>query len=116
MTLHDKAFYGRLRRAARRTMVLLMMCALAAMGASASGTGGVTGFLDDAFDSLKTVVTGVGAALAVWGVINLLEGYGADNPGARSSGIKQLGGGVGIILVGQALIPQLKTLFPVTVT
>ena len=30
------------------------------------------------------------AGLAVWGVINLLEGYGNDNPGAKSQGIKQL--------------------------
>jgi len=26
----------------------------------------------------------------VWGVINLLEGYGSDNPAAKSQGIKQV--------------------------
>ena len=26
----------------------------------------------------------IGAGLAVWGVINLLEGYGNDNPGANA--------------------------------
>jgi len=26
----------------------------------------------------------------VWGVVNLMEGYGNDNPGAKSQGIKQL--------------------------
>ena len=31
----------------------------------------------------------IGAGLAAWGVINLLEGYGNDNPGAKSQGIKQ---------------------------
>ncbi|SHH54574.1 Maff2 family protein [Butyrivibrio fibrisolvens DSM 3071] len=31
----------------------------------------------------------------VWGVVNLLEGYGNDNPGAKSQGMKQLmAGGV----------------------
>jgi len=30
------------------------------------------------------------AGLAVWGVVNLMEGYGNDNPGAKSQGIKQL--------------------------
>ncbi len=30
---------------------------------------------------LKTVVVAIGAGLAVWGVVNLLEGYGNDNPG-----------------------------------
>ena len=32
----------------------------------------------------------IGAGLGVWGVINLMEGYGNDNPGAKSQGIKQL--------------------------
>ena len=27
--------------------------------------------------------------LGVWGVVNLLEGYGSDNPGAKSQGMKQ---------------------------
>jgi hypothetical protein len=26
----------------------------------------------------------LGAGLAVWGVVNLLEGYGSDNPGANA--------------------------------
>jgi hypothetical protein len=29
------------------------------------------------------VVTAIGAGVGVWGVINLLEGYGSDNPGAN---------------------------------
>ena len=28
-------------------------------------------------------------ALGIWGAINLLEGYGNDNPGAKSQGMKQ---------------------------
>ncbi|MBM6885783.1 hypothetical protein H6B69_07865 [Pseudoflavonifractor phocaeensis] len=31
----------------------------------------------------------LGAGLAVWGVINLLEGYGSDNPAAKSRGMSQ---------------------------
>ena len=38
---------------------------------------------------LKTLVTTIGAGLGAWGVINLMEGYGNDNPGAKSQGIKQ---------------------------
>ena len=30
------------------------------------------------------------SGLGIWGVINLLEGYGNDNPGAKSQGMKQL--------------------------
>ena len=36
-------------------------------------------FFTSAIGILKTLVVAVGAGLAVWGVINLLEGYGNDN-------------------------------------
>ena len=47
-------------------------------------------FFSSAIDTLQTLVIALGAGLGVWGVINLLEGYGNDNPGAKSQGIKQL--------------------------
>ena len=46
-------------------------------------------FFTSAVTGLKTVVTAIGVGVAVWGVINLLEGYGNDNPGAKSQGVKQ---------------------------
>ena len=46
-------------------------------------------FFTEAVNVLKTLVITLGAGLAVWGVVNLLEGYGNDNPGAKSQGIKQ---------------------------
>ena len=49
----------------------------------------VMAFFASAITGLTTVVTAIGAGVAVWGVINLLEGYGNDNPGAKSQGIKQ---------------------------
>ena len=51
------------------------------------------------------------SGLAVWGVINLLEGYGNDNPGAKSQGIKQLMAGGGVVLIGTQLVPLLSGLF-----
>ena len=42
-------------------------------------------FFNSAIDVLQTLVIALGAGLGVWGVINLLEGYGNDNPGAVSS-------------------------------
>lgn len=68
-------------------------------------------FFTSAIDILKILVIALGAGLAAWGVINLLEGYGNDNPGAKSQGIKQLMAGGGIALVGMTLIPLLATLF-----
>ncbi len=69
------------------------------------------GFFTSAIQTLTTLVVAIGAGLGVWGVVNLLEGYGNDNPGAKSQGIKQLMAGAGIMLLGTTLIPQLATLF-----
>ena len=46
-------------------------------------------FFTSAIATLQTLVIALGAGLGVWGLINLLEGYGNDNPGAKSQGIKQ---------------------------
>ena len=68
-------------------------------------------FFASAINTLQTLVIALGAGLGVWGVVNLLEGYGSDNPGAKSQGIKQLMAGGGVILIGSQLIPQLASLF-----
>jgi hypothetical protein len=68
-------------------------------------------FFTNAVSTMSTVVIALGAGLAVWGVINLLEGYGADNPGAKSQGIKQLMAGGGVIIIGTNVIPLLSSLF-----
>ena len=68
-------------------------------------------FFTSAVGVLQTLVIALGAGLAVWGVINLMEGYGNDNPGAKSQGIKQLIAGGGVALIGVLLIPQLSGLF-----
>lgn len=69
------------------------------------------GFFTTSVTGLKIVVTAIGAGVGVWGVINLLEGYGNDNPGAKSQGIKQLMAGGGVVLIGTQLIPLLGGLF-----
>ena len=63
------------------------------------------------FNSAITVLQTLVIALGVWGVINLLEGYGNDNPGAKSQGMKQLMAGGGVALIGTTLIPMLSGLF-----
>jgi len=68
-------------------------------------------FFASAIDTLKTLVIAIGAGLGVWGIINLLEGYGSDNPGAKSQGIKQLMAGGGIVIIGMRLLPLLGNLF-----
>ena len=68
-------------------------------------------FITSAVDVLKILVIALGAGLAVWGVVNLMEGYGNDNPGAKSQGIKQLMAGGGVALIGITLVPLLSGLF-----
>ena len=68
-------------------------------------------FFASAISVLQTLVIAIGAGLGVWGVINLMEGYGNDNPGAKSQGIKQLMAGGGVVVIGTTLIPLLSTLF-----
>ena len=69
------------------------------------------GFFGEAINTLSILVVALGAGLAVWGVVNLLEGYGSDNPGAKSQGIKQLMAGGGIVVIGVVLVPLLSGLF-----
>ena len=71
-------------------------------------------FFTSAISTLQTLVIALGAGLAVWGVINLLEGYGNDNPGAKSQGMKQLMAGGGVALIGATLIPLLSGLLSTT--
>ena len=47
-------------------------------------------FFKSAIEVLQTLVIALGAGLGVWGVINLLEGYGNDNPGAKSQGMNKV--------------------------
>lgn len=41
-------------------------------------------FFSEAVNVLQTLVIALGAGLCVWGGINLMEGYGNDNPGANT--------------------------------
>jgi len=69
------------------------------------------GFFQSSITARQTVVVALGAGLGVWGGINLLEGYGNDNPGAKSQGMKQLMAGGGVALIGTTLVPLLAGLF-----
>ena len=68
-------------------------------------------FFTSSITVLQTLVVALGAGLGIWGAINLMEGYGNDNPGAKSQGMKQLMAGGGVALIGTVLVPVLGTLF-----
>ena len=61
-------------------------------------------FFNSAVGVLQTLVVALGAGLGIWGVINLLEGYGQDNPAFKSQGMKQLMAGGGVALIGITLV------------
>ena len=68
-------------------------------------------FFTASIDTLKVLVIALGAGLGGWGGINLMEGYGNDNPGSKSQGMKQLMAGGGVALIGMKLVPMLANLF-----
>ena len=70
-------------------------------------------FINTAITGLKTITTALGGGVGLWGLINLLEGYGGDNPASKSQGMKQFAAGTGIIIIAQTVIPQLSSLFKV---
>ena len=53
---------------------------------AASGEVDTSSFITTACTVLKSVICLIGAGVGVWGVVNLLEGYGNDNPGAKIQG------------------------------
>ena len=68
-------------------------------------------FFNSAVGVLRTLVVALGAGLGIWGAINLMEGYGNDNSGSKSQGMKQLMAGGGVALIGITLVPLLYGLF-----
>ena len=47
-------------------------------------------FFNSTVGVLQTLVVALGAGLGIWGAINLMEGYGNDNPRSKSQGMKHL--------------------------
>ena len=68
-------------------------------------------FFNSAVGVLQTLGVALGGGRGIKNTINLLEGYGHDNPGAKSQGMKQLMAGGGVALIGITLVPLLSGLF-----
>lgn len=41
-------------------------------------------FFTTAVSTMSTLVVALGGGVGVWGVVNLMEGYGADNPASNT--------------------------------
>jgi len=55
--------------------------------------------------ALQAVLTLIGAGVAVFGVVHLIESQSSHDPNQKSAGIKELAAGLGIIVVGNLLVP-----------
>lgn len=101
-------------RSKKAIRFLTTMCVMATVftvhASAATGVVDTSSFITTACTVLKSVICLIGAGVGVWGVVNLLEGYGNDNPGAKSQGMKQLMAGLGLILLAVTLVPVLQTM------
>ena len=68
-------------------------------------------FFNSAVGVLQTLVVALGAGLGIWGAINLLEGYGNDNPGAKSLVMQQSPACARVAHTAPTLAPLLTGLF-----
>ena len=76
------------RFAKKAILTATVMSSMAAMcttqAFAATGEVDTSSFISTACTVLKSVICLIGAGVGVWGVVNLLEGYGNDNPGAKA--------------------------------
>lgn len=96
------------RNAKKITLIMTIVACIAAIGCmSCFAAVNSSQFISKTQTVLTAVISLIGAGLGVWGVVNLIEGYGNDNPGAKSQGMKQLMAGIALIAVGVLIVPVL---------
>jgi len=55
--------------------------------------------------ALQAILSLIGAGVAVFGIVHLIESQSSHDPNQKSAGIKELAAGLGVIIVGNILIP-----------
>lgn len=98
------------KKAAMFATIAGIMAMTGGIQAFAAGSGVVdtSSFITTACTVLKSVICLIGGGVSLWGIVNLLEGYGNDNAGAKSQGMKQLMAGLGLILLAIIMVPVLE--------
>ena len=90
------------------TMIMASCFAMSAFAADVNVS--TSSFISTACKVLKALIILIGGGIAVWGVANLIEGYGSDNPGSKSQGMKQFMAGIALIILALALVPELEAM------
>lgn len=70
-------------------------------------------FIDTILKFASMGVAGFGAGIGVSGLINYGEGKSQQNAGKQDEGMSKIVGGIIIIVVGVALVPQLSSLLTI---
>lgn len=90
-------------------LITMLMASCFAMSAFAADPAiDTSSFIKTACNVLKGLIILIGAGIGVWGIVNLVEGYGSDNPGSKSQGMKQLMAGIALIMIALLLVPELE--------
>ena len=74
------------KKAVMAATIASVMAMTGGMQAFADGSGVVdtSSFITTACTVLKSVICLIGGGVSLWGIVNLLEGYGNDNAGAKA--------------------------------
>lgn len=106
---------NRSKNAKKSILVMTTVASLAVISCvgvfAASGDVDTTNFIQSAMTVLKTLISLIGAGVGIWGIVNLIEGYSSDNPGAKSQGIKQFVSGLALIILAVVMVPILQSMF-----
>ena len=91
-------------------MTMIMASCFAMSAFAADVVVSTSSFISTACKVLKALIILIGGGIAVWGVVNLIEAYGSENPGSKSQGMKQLMAGIALIILAIALVPELEAM------
>lgn len=75
-------------------------------------TDGAEAFLTEGVTWASAAVCAFGAGFIVSGIIDLGEGNSQQNAAKKNEGISKLIGGIMVCLVGIALVPKVRDIFP----
>lgn len=81
MNLNEKKNIERLKK---RVAIVLTVVIFLFLNNSVYAEPGAGDIIESTMEALKTIVKLIGGGFAVWGVVNLIEGYGNDNRATRS--------------------------------
>ena len=74
------------------------------------GGGNPSPFIFQTMTGIGNIVTAIGAGLSIWGIVNLIGGYGSDSPAEKAQGGKQFFIGVALIPLGILLPAPMTTI------